>query len=326
MTAPMKAVVVEAFGPAENLTLVELPKPVPRSGEVVVKVAFCGVNFTDVYFRTGLYKLPLPVSIGSEASGIVDAIGDDVTDLRPGDRVAYAMVRGSYAEFATVPAAQLVKIPAAVSLEQAAAVMLQGMTAHYLTRSTFPLKAGDTCLVHAAAGGTGALVVQMARHIGARVLGTVSTPEKAAIARAAGADEVIFYTEQDFAEEARRLTEGRGVDVVYDGVGRSTFDKSLDSLRPRGMMVLFGYASGPVASVDPSQLNTKGSLFLTRPTLAHYIATRKELLWRALEVFELVGSGGLALRIDAVYPLEKAADAHRVLEGRGTTGKLLLKM
>jgi len=199
MTVPMRAVVVEEFGPAENLKLVELPKPVPRPGEVIVKVAFCGVNFIDVYFRTGLYKVPPPVSIGSEASGIVDAIGDGVTDLRPGDRVAYAMVRGAYAEYASVPAAQVVKIPAAVSLEQAAAVLLQGMTAHYLTRSTFPLKAGDTCLVHAAAGGTGALVVQMAHHIGARVFGTVSTPEKAAIARAAGADEVIFYTEQDFA-------------------------------------------------------------------------------------------------------------------------------
>jgi NADPH2:quinone reductase len=320
----MRAVVVEEFGPAENLKVVDTPKPVPRPGEVIVKVAFCGVNFIDVYFRTGLYKLPPPVSIGSEASGIVDAVGDGVTDLLPGDRVAYAMVRGAYAEYASVPAAQLVKIPAAVSLEQAAAVMLQGMTAHYLTRSTFPLKAGDTCLVHAAAGGTGALVVQMAHHIGARVFGTVSTPEKAAIARAAGADEVIFYTEQDFAAEARRLTDGRGVDVVYDGVGKSTFDKSLDSLRQRGMMVLFGYASGVVASVDPSQLNSKGSLFLTRPTLAHYIATREELLWRATEVLELVGAGRLAVRIDAVYSLDRAADAHRVLEGRGTTGKLLL--
>jgi NADPH2:quinone reductase len=326
MTVPMRAVVVEEFGPAENLKLVELPKPVPRPGEVIVKVAFCGVNFIDVYFRTGLYKVPPPVSIGNEASGVVDAVGDGVTDLRPGDRVAYAMVRGAYAEYTSVPAVQLVKIPAAVSLEQAAAVMLQGMTAHYLTRSTFPLKAADTCLVHAAAGGTGALVVQMARQIGARVFGTVSTPGKAAIARAAGVDEVIFYTEQDFAAEARRLTDGRGVDVVYDGVGRSTFDKSLDSLRPRGMMVLFGYASGPVTSVDPSQLNSKGSLFLTRPTLAHYIATREELTWRATEVLDLVASGRLTVRIDAVYPLDHAADAHRVLEGRGTTGKLLLSL
>jgi len=326
MSTPMRAVIVEEFGPAENLKLVEIPKPAPKPGEVVVKVAFSGVNFTDVYFRTGLYKLPLPVSIGSEASGTVDAVGDGVTDLRPGDRVAYAMVRGSYAEYTAVPAAQVVKLPGGVSLEQAAAVMLQGMTAHYLTRSTFPLKSGDTCLVHAAAGGTGALVVQMARQIGARVLGTVSTPAKEAIARAAGADEVIFYNEQDFSAEARRLTDGRGVDVVYDGVGRSTFDKSLDSLRPRGTLVLFGYASGPVTSVDPSILNTKGSLYLTRPSLAHYIATRDELQWRAQALFELVASGRLTVRIDAVFPLERAGEAHHVLEGRGTTGKLLLSL
>jgi len=322
----MRGVVLREFGPAENLTLVEAPRPEPRPGEVLVKVAFSGVNFTDVYFRTGLYKVPLPASIGSEASGIVEAVADDVADLRPGDRVAYAMVRGSYAEYATVPAVQAVKIPGGTSLEQAAAVMLQGMTAHYLTRSTFPLKSGDTCLVHAAAGGTGALVVQMARQTGARVFGTVSTPEKEAIARAAGADAVIFYDKQDFSAEARRLTGGRGVDVVYDGVGKTTFDKSLDSLRPRGTLVLFGNASGPVTSVDPSVLNTKGSLYLTRPTLAHYIATREELQWRALELFQSVAAGQLTVRIDEVFPLERVVDAHRVLEGRGTTGKLLLKM
>jgi len=234
------------------------------------------------------------------------------------------MVRGSYAEFAKVPAAQVVRIPDTVSFEQAAAVLLQGMTAHYLTRSTFPLKAGDTCLVHAAAGGTGALIVQMARHCGARVFGTVSSPQKAAIARAAGADEVILYTEQDFASETRRLTGGRGVDVVYDGVGKTTFDKSLDCLRPRGMMVLFGYASGPVPSVDPSALNARGSLFFTRPGLASYLATREELIWRATEVLELVASGGLTVRVDATYPLDRAAESHRVLEARGTTGKLLI--
>ncbi|HUR36003.1 MAG TPA: quinone oxidoreductase [Vicinamibacterales bacterium] len=322
----MRALVVHDFGPPENMTLVDLPRPVAGPGEVIVKVAVSGVNFIDVYFRTGLYKVPAPVSLGSEAAGVVDSVGAGVTEVAPGDRVAYAMVRGSYAEFAKVPAAQVVRIPEAVSFEQAAAVMLQGMTAHYLTRSTFPLKKGDTCLVHAAAGGTGALVVQMARLAGARVIGTVSTAEKAAIARAAGADEVIFYTEQDFAAEARRLTGGAGVDVVYDGVGKTTFDKSLDSLRPRGTMALFGYASGAVTSVDPSQLNTKGSLFLTRPSLAHHIANREELVWRATEVLDLVASGELTIRIDATYPLERAAEAHRVLEGRGTTGKLLISI
>ena len=303
-----------------------MPKPSPGPSDVIVKVAMSGVNFIDVYFRTGLYKMPTPVAIGSEAAGVVDSVGSDVTGFAPGDRVAYAMARGSYAEFAKVPAAQVVKVPDAVSFEQAAAVLLQGMTAHYLTRSTFPLKAGDTCLVHAAAGGTGALIVQMAKHLGARVIGTVSTPEKAAIAKAAGADDVIFYTEQDFAVETRRLTNGRGVDVVYDGVGKTTFDKSLDSLRARGMMVLFGASSGAVPPFDPGSLNPKGSLFLTRPSLAHYIATRDELAWRAKEVLDLVASGQLTVRIDASYPLDRAADAHRVLEGRGTTGKLLISI
>jgi NADPH:quinone reductase len=321
----MRAIVVEEFGGPENLKMTDLPEPVPGSGEVVVKVMASGVNFIDVYFRTGLYKVPSPIVIGSEAAGVVHSVGPDVTEVAAGDRVAYAMVRGSYAEFAKVPAAQVVKIPDPVSFDEAAAVMLQGMTAHYLTRSTFPLKAGDTCLVHASAGGTGALIVQMATHIGARVLGTVSTPRKAEIARAAGAAEVIVYTEQDFAVEVRRLTGGRGVDVVYDGVGKTTFDKSLDSLRVRGMMVLFGYASGAVTAVDPSQLNAKGSLFLTRPGLANHISTREELVWRATEVFDLIASGALTVRIDATYPLEKAGDAHRVLESRGTTGKLLLR-
>jgi NADPH:quinone reductase len=254
----------------------------------------------------------------------VHAVGRDVADVSPGDRVALAMVRGSYAEYMRVPTSQLVKVPDAVSLEQAAAVLLQGMTAHYLTRSVFPLKKGDTCLVHAAAGGTGALVVQMAKHHGARVLGTVSTPAKAAIARAAGADEVIFYTEQDFAAETRRLTDGRGVDVVYDGVGKTTFDKSLDSLRPRGMMALFGASSGAVPPFDPALLNSKGSLFLTRPSLAHYIASRDELTWRAGEVLDLVARGAITVRIDSTYPLERAGEAHRALEGRMTSGKLLI--
>lgn len=321
----MRAVVVEQFGGPEALTLVDLPKPVPGPGEVVVQVAVSGVNFIDVYFRTGLYKVPPPVAIGSEAAGVVDAVGEGVTDVAPGDRVAYAMARGSYAEFAKVPAAQVVKIPDGVSFEQAAAVLLQGMTAHYLTKSTYALKPGDTCLVHAAAGGTGALVVQMAKSLGARVFGTTSSAAKAAIATAAGADEVINYAEQDFAAEARRLTDGRGVDVVYDGVGKSTFEKSLDSLRVRGMLVLFGYASGAVTAIDPSaHLNAKGSLFVTRPGLANYIATRDELLWRAGEVMDMVASGALTVRIDAVYPLADAAEAHRALEGRRTTGKLLI--
>jgi NADPH:quinone reductase len=322
----MKAILVEEFGGPEALKLMDVAVPTPGPTDVIVKIAASGVNFIDVYFRTGLYKVPPPLAIGSEAAGTISAVGREVTDIAPGDRVVYAMARGSYAEYAQVPAAQIVKIPDAVSFDRAAAAMLQGMTAHYLTRSTFPLKAGDTCLVHAAAGGTGALIVQMAKHVGARVIGTVSTPEKATVAKAAGADEIIFYTEQDFAVEARRLTAGRGVDVVYDGVGKTTFDKSLDSLRPRGMMVLFGYASGPVTSVDPSQLNTKGSLFLTRPGLASYIATREELVWRASEVMDMVAAGTLTVRIDATFPLARAGDAHRVLEGRGTTGKLLISI
>jgi NADPH2:quinone reductase len=320
----MRAVVVTEFGGPDRLTVADVPVPVPGPDDVVIRVAVSGVNFVDVYHRTGLYKIPPPVAIGSEAAGIVEAVGADVTDLVVGDRVAYAMVRGSYAEYAKVPAAQVVRIPSGVTFEQAAAVLLQGMTAHYLTRSTFPLKPGDSCLVHAAAGGTGALIVQMAKHAGARVFGTVSTAEKAAIAREAGADEVIRYIEQDFAAETRRLTSGRGVDVVYDGVGKSTWEKSLDSLRVRGMLVLFGYASGPVTAVDPSLLNAKGSLFFTRPSLAHYIATREELVWRATEVMDLVAAGTLRVRIDELFPLERAADAHRLLEGRGTTGKLLL--
>lgn len=320
----MKAIVVEEYGGPEQLRVVDLPVPEPGPADVIVDVAVSGVNFIDVYFRTGLYKAPFPVALGSEASGTVSALGSEVRGLSVGDRVAYTMARGSYAQFARVPAASVVPVPDGVSFEQAAAVLLQGMTAHYLTTSTFPLKAGDRCLVHAAAGGTGALVVQMAKACGATVFGTVSTEAKAAIAREAGADEVINYTTHDFQAEVRRLTDGRGVDVVYDGVGRSTFEKSLDSLRMRGMLVLFGNASGAVPPVDPLILNTKGSLFLTRPSLGHYIANRDELLWRASEVFERVAGGTLTVRIDATYPLAHAGEAHRVLEARGTTGKLLI--
>jgi len=320
----MKCIQVKAVGGPENMELVEVPTPVPGPKQALVKIAASGVNFIDVYFRTGLYKADFPIALGSEAAGTVEAIGPDVTDVVPGDRVAYAMARGSYAEYAIVPAWQLVKIPSHVDFSVAAAAMLQGMTAHYLTHSTFPLKSGDTCLVHAAAGGTGGLIVQMAKMLGARVFGTVSTDAKALIARQHGADETILYTQQDFEAEARRLTNGRGVDVVYDSVGRTTFDKSLSSLRPRGTMALFGQSSGPVPPFDPTILNTKGSLYLSRPSLGHHVLTREELLWRAGDVLGWIDAGKLKLRIDSTYPLADAAAAHRALEGRHTTGKLLL--
>ena len=289
-----------------------------------MRLAASGVNFIDIYFRTGLYKADAPIALGSEGAGTVEAVGEGVTEVAPGDRVAYTMTRGSYAEYAVVPAASLVKIPAHVDFQTAAAAMLQGMTAHYLTHSTFPLKAGDTCLVHAAAGGTGALIVQMAKNLGARVFGTVSTSEKARIAREAGADEVILYTEQEFDVEARRLTGGRGVDVVYDSVGKTTFEKSLNSLRPRGTLALFGQSSGSVPPFDPTVLNTKGALYLTRPSLGHYLLTREELLWRAGELLGAIDAGKLRLRIDRTYPLADAAAAHRDLESRKTMGKLVL--
>ena len=320
----MKAIQVTEPGGPERLQIAEVPTPKPGPREALVRIAAAGVNFIDVYFRAGLYKAPLPMAIGNEASGTVEAVGSEVTEVAVGDRVAYAMARGSYAEYAAVPAWTLVKIPAGGTFEDAAAAMLQGMTAHYLTHSTFPLKAGDTCLVHAAAGGAGALLVQMAKMRGARVFGTVSTEEKARIARAAGADEAILYTQLDFQAEVKRLTGGRGVDVVYDSVGATTFEKSLDSLRPRGLMALFGQSSGPVPPFDPTILNPKGSLFMTRPSLAHYIATREELLWRAGDVLGWVSSGALKLRIERTYPLSEAAQAHRDLEGRKTAGKLLL--
>jgi NADPH2:quinone reductase len=320
----MKSIQVKVPGGAENLQLVDIPTPQPGPGQALVRIAASGVNFIDIYFRTGLYKADLPITIGSEAAGTVEAVGEGVTEVAPGDRVAYAMARGSYAEYAVAPAAMLVKIPGHVDFQTAAAAMLQGMTAHYLTHSTFPLKAGDTCLVHAAAGGAGGLIVQMAKNIGARVLGTVSTAEKAGIARESGADEVILYTEQEFDVEARRLTGGRGVDVVYDSVGKTTFEKSLNSLRPRGTLALFGQSSGSVPLFDPAILNAKGSLFLTRPSLGHYLLTREELLWRAGDVLHAIEAGKLRLRIDRVYPLADAASAHRDLESRKTAGKLLL--
>jgi NADPH2:quinone reductase len=321
----MKAIRVHSLGGPEVLTYEEVPDPEPGEGQALVRVEAAGVNFIDVYFRTGLYRGPAPPFVpGQEAAGTVLAVGPGVTGIAAGDRVAYTGVQGAYAERTAVPTARLVKLPEGVSTRQGAAAMLQGMTAHYLATSTFPLKPGDSCLVHAAAGGVGQLLCQIAKLRGARVLGTTSTEEKARLARAAGADEVILYTEQDFAAEAKRLTGGRGVDVVYDGVGQATFEKSLDSLALRGMMVLFGQSSGPVPPMSPTLLNTKGSLYLTRPALHHYIATREELMQRSADVLGWIAAGALRLSIGLELPLADAAEAHRALEGRRTTGKVLL--
>ena len=321
----MKAIRIHSLGGPEVLQLEDVLEPEPKEGEAVVRVEAAGVNFIDVYFRTGLYKGPaLPFTLGQEAAGTVAAVGSGVTDLTVGDRVAYTSVHGAYAELAAVPAARLVKLPAGVSTRQGAAAMLQGLTAHYLATSTYSLKEGDTCLIHAAAGGVGQLLCQVAKLRGARVLGTVSTEKKAQLAREAGADEVIRYDQQDFAAEVKRLTGGHGVQVVYDGVGRATFDKGLDSLARRGMMVLFGQASGPVPPFDPSILNTKGSLYLTRPSLGHYIATAEELQRRAEDVLGWIAEGKLKVEIGLELPLAEAAEAHRALEGRRTTGKVLL--
>ena len=320
----MKTILVNEPGGPEKLELAEVPKPQVGPGQALVRLGAIGVNFIDVYFRMGRYPADRPITLGNEGAGTVEAVGPGVAEVAVGDRVAWTMQRGTYAEYAAVPSGMLVKIPDHLTFETAAAAMLQGMTAHYLTHSTYALKPGDSCLVHAAAGGTGALVVQMAKMAGARVLGTVSTPEKAKIAREAGADETIRYTEQDFAAEVKRLTGGRGVEAVYDSVGQSTFQKSLDSLRPRGMLVLFGQSSGPVPPFDPNILNGKGSLFLTRPSLQHHLLSREELLWRAGDVLGWIDQGKLKLRIERTYPLAEAATAHRDLEGRGTAGKLLL--
>jgi NADPH2:quinone reductase len=314
----MKAVFVEQPGGVENLKYADIPKPSPGPGQALVKIAASGVNYIDIYFRKGVYPAPPPIVLGSEGAGTVEAVASDVKDVAPGDRVAYAMARGSYAEYAVVPAWQLVKIPASVDFQTAAAAMLQGMTAHYLTHSTYPLKPGDSCLIHAAAGGTGRLIVQMAKMLGAHVVGTVGDEEKAKQAKDCGADEVIVYTKEDFAAKAK------GMHVVYDSVGQSTFMKSLDCLRPRGTLVSFGNSSGPVENFAPLVLSQKGSLFLTRPTLANYSATPEELDWRAGDVLNWIGQGKLKLHIHKVYPLSEAAQAHRDLEGRKTTGKLLL--
>ena len=321
----MKAVRVHQTGGPEALQYEDTAVPQPATGQALVKMHAIGVNFIDVYFRTGLYKAESPFIPGMEGAGVVEQVGPDVTNVKVGDRVAYAMCRGSYAEYAAVPAWQLMPLPAKLTFEQGAAAMLQGMTAHYLARSTFPLKAGDACMVHAAAGGVGLLLVQIAKICGARVIGTTGTAKKAERAKAAGADEVILYNEADFAAEARRLTGGKGVDVVYDSVGASTFEKSLDSLRPRGLMVSYGNASGAVPPVAPLLLNQKGSLFLTRPTLAHYCADRAELELRAGEVLGWIASDQVKLTLENSYPLAEAAQAHRDLESRKTMGKLLLK-
>jgi NADPH2:quinone reductase len=320
----MKAILISQTGGPEVLQHTEVPTPQPKPNEALVKIAAVGVNFIDVYFREGRYPAKLPFIPGQEAAGTVAEVGSEVHELKPGDRVAYTAVLSSYAEFAAVPADRLVKIPDGLSERDAAAAMLQGMTAHYLSNDTFPLKKGDTALVHAAAGGVGLLLVQMAHHIGARVIGTVSTDEKAKLAREAGADEVILYTKQDFEAETKRLTNTRGVDVVYDSVGKTTFEKGLNVLRPRGMMVLFGGSSGAVPPFDLIQLSQKGSLYVTRPTLNHYIVTRQELEQRAGAVLGMIAAGKLKLRIQHIYPLQDAAQAHRDLEERKTTGKLLL--
>jgi NADPH:quinone reductase len=320
----MKAIQVQKTGGPEALTLTDVPVPEPRPSEVVVKIAAAGVNFIDIYLREGRYPAALPFIDGQEASGVVGEVGGGVKSWKPGDRVAYAGILGSYAEYAAIPADRLVRVPEKISHEQAAAAMLQGMTAHYLLYSSYPLKKGETALIHAAAGGVGLILVQMARNIGARVIGTVGSEGKVKLVRDAGADEVIIYTQQDFETETMRLTDGRGVHVIYDGVGKTTFDKDLNILRPRGYLVLFGGASGPVPPFDLIKLSQKGSLFLTRPTLAHYIATREELEQRASDVFGMVAAGELKLRIEHVYKLQDAQQAHRDLEGRRTTGKLLL--
>lgn len=320
----MKAIRVHQFGEADTMRYEEAPLPEPKAGEVRIQLAAAGLNFIDIYHRSGAYAMPTPFIPGLEGAGTVDAVGAGVTDLRPGDRVAYPSQPSSYAEYVVVPADRTVPVPDDIDLNTAAAAMLQGMTAHYYATSTYPIQPGDKVLVHAAAGGVGQLLVQMAKLRGGWVVGTVSTEEKARVAKAAGADEVIRYTEQDFEEEVKRLTEGRGVDVVYDSVGKTTFDKSLNCLRPRGYMVLCGQASGAVPPIDPQILNQRGSLYLTRPSLGPYIATREELLQRAEDIFGWIQAGKLKVQVDQTFPLAEAAEAHRYMEARKTKGKVLL--
>ena len=325
LSPDMKAIQIRATGGPEVLELAELPIPVPGPGQVLMRIEAIGVNFIEIYFRRGTYKAALPLIPGSEAAGTIEELGTGVNGFKAGDAVASVSVLGSYAEYALVPAAQLVKVPAGLSPEKAAASMLQGMTAHYLAYSTFPLKAGDTALVHAGAGGVGLLLTQMAVTLGARVITTVSTDAKAELSREAGASDAIIYTEQNFETEVKRLTGGKGVDVVYDSVGKTTFDSSLNCLRPRGMLALFGASSGPVPPFDLIQLSGKGSLFITRPTLWHYVATRADLEWRAGDVLGWAATGELKLRTEHVYSLTDAAQAQTDLESRKTTGKILLE-
>lgn len=320
----MKALQVEKIGGPEVLTLADIDIPKLKPNEALVQIKAIGVNYIDVYCRIGRYPTNPPFVDGQEAAGVVIQVGSDAAGVKVGERVAYTGVLGSYAEYAAVPAARLVKIPEKLDFQQAAGSMLQGMTAHYLSHSTYPLKDGDIALIHAAAGGTGLLLVQMAKKLGARVIGTVSTQEKAKLARDAGADDVILYTSQDFETESKRLTDGRGVHVVYDGVGKDTFDKDLNVLRPRGYLVLFGASSGLVPPFDLAKLGPKGSLFVTRPTLLHYIAAREDLEQRSHDVLTMVSNGELKLHIERIYPLSDAQQAHRDLESRKTTGKLLL--
>ncbi len=320
----MKAIRVHQHGGPEVMKLDELPMPEPGPGQARVKIEAAGVNFIDIYQRSGLYKNPLPWAMGLEGAGTVEAIGPGVTEVKAGDRVAWTGVPGSYATHNLVPADRLAVLPPKLSFRDGAAAMLQGMTAHYLTHSTYLLKPGDTCLVHAAAGGVGLLLCQMAKMRGARVIGTVSTEAKAKLAREAGADEVILYSQQDFEGEVKRITGGKGLNVVYDAVGKDTFDKSLNCLALRGYMVLYGQASGPVPPFDLQVLNAKGSLFITRPTLFHYVAARPELLQRSGEVLGWIEAGKLRIRVERTYPLGEAAEAHRALAGRQTTGKVLL--
>ncbi len=321
----MKAVVADPVGGPENLRYIDIPDPQPSEGEALIEIEAIGVNFIDVYFRKGFYPAPeKPVKLGNEAAGTIAAVGKN-SRFKVGQRVAYALSRGSYAEYAAVPEKLLADLPETVSFENGAAVMLQGMTAHYLTHSTFPLQQGQTCLIHAAAGGAGGALVQLAKILGATVIGTVSTEEKAQLAREHGADHLILYTQTDFVAEVKRLTNNEGVHVVYDSVGGDTFSKSLDCLRPRGTMVTFGQSSGPLGLIDPLVLMQKGSLFLTRPNLAQYISTPEELRWRSSDLFRSIAGGQLKIHIHHVYPLAQAADAHRDLESRRTSGKLLLK-
>ena len=320
----MKAVRIHTPCGPDAMKLDEVPQPKPKAGEAVVKVDAAGLNYIDVYFRSGQYKGNLPLTLGMEAGGTVTAVGPNVSEVGVGDKVAYTGIPGAYAEFAAVPAARLVKLPAGLSTKHGAAMMLQGLTAHYLACSTYPLKAGDTCLVHAAAGGVGLLLCQIAKLRGARVIGTVSTDEKAKLAREAGAEEIILYTKQDFVAEVKRLTGGKGLQVVYDAVGKDTFDNGFECLVPRGMMVLYGQSSGPVGPFDLQVLNAKGSLFVTRPSLNHHIASREELLERTAELSGWIRDGKVKLRMEFEFPLKDAAEAHRALEGRKTTGKVLL--